>query len=53
MVDGTESDQKKFAYHGGADIMRNLQERICERTFTKTAFSDDEGETSLSSAGRR
>jgi hypothetical protein len=45
MVDDTESDHKKFAYHEGARIIRTVQDRICEFTYTGTVPSQDERET--------
>lgn len=45
MVDDTESDHKKYAYHEGARIIRTVQDRICESTYTGTPPSRDERET--------
>jgi hypothetical protein len=39
MVDGTESDRKKFTYHEGARIIRTVQDRICEFTDTGNPHS--------------
>jgi hypothetical protein len=44
MVDGTESDQKKFAYHEGARIIRTVQDRICEITHTGALPTEDQRE---------
>jgi hypothetical protein len=45
MVDDTESDFKKFAYHEGARIIRTVLDRICEFTYTGAPRSRDERET--------
>jgi hypothetical protein len=45
MVDDTESDHKKYAYHEGARIIRTVQDRICEFTYTGTPSSRDERDT--------
>ena len=39
------NDYTKFAYHEGARIIRTVQDRICEITYTGGAPSQDEGET--------
>ena len=45
MVDGTDSDRKKFTYHEGARIIRTVQDRICEFTYTGNPPTQDERET--------
>jgi hypothetical protein len=44
-VDPARADYTKFAYHEGARIIRTVQDRICEITYTGTPPSQDEGET--------
>jgi hypothetical protein len=45
MVDDAESDHKKWAYHEGARIIRTVQDRVCEFTYTRTHPCRDERET--------
>lgn len=45
MIDDTESDLKKFAYHQGAHTIRTVLDRICEFTYTGDAPTQDECET--------
>jgi hypothetical protein len=45
MIDGTESDRKKFTYYEGTRMIRTLQDRICEFTYTGNAPTHDECET--------
>ena len=41
---GRRSDDIKFAYHEGARIMRAIQDRVCEITYTAAPPDEDECE---------
>jgi hypothetical protein len=44
MTNDSASDHAKFAYYEGARIMRTIQDRICEMTYTAAPPGKDECE---------